>query len=70
MEATAPAGQVTLRVVDMLSGKPVLQAKLPGTEQGLRQADVSVRTLPAGQYAATLLVDGAPLTTQKLIINR
>jgi hypothetical protein len=64
------ARYVVLRLVDLLSGRMVLQAELPTGENGHRQADVDVRALPAGQYAATLLVDGVPGMTQKVMINR
>ncbi|WP_210514457.1 bacterial transcriptional activator domain-containing protein [Hymenobacter terricola] len=70
VEVTAPVGQAVLRLADLLSGKVVLQAELIAGDKGMRQADVNVRAIPAGQYAATFLVDGVPVTTQKVLINR
>ncbi|UOQ98607.1 hypothetical protein MUN81_03735 [Hymenobacter sp. 5317J-9] len=50
-------------------GSPT-QTQLQPTGQGLWRADVKVRGVPAGQYAARLLVDGVPVSMQKVVVNR
>ena len=70
LSAPASAQVVALRLTELLSGRVALQAEVAGTKAGNRVADVDVHALPAEQYAAMLLVDGVPATTQKVLISR
>jgi hypothetical protein len=70
IEISAPTGQAVLRLTNLLSGKLMLQAELKADGKGMQQADLSVQSIPAGQYAAAILVDGLPVSTQKVLINR
>ena len=72
VECSVPDGAhaVVLRLTALLSGRVVLQTEVPSAQPGPRMADVDVRALPAGQYAAVLLIDGVPTTTQKVLVNR
>jgi hypothetical protein len=59
-----------LRLTSLLTGKAVAQVELLRSEAGNAQrGDPNLRGVPAGQYAAAVLVDGVPVATQKVIIN-
>lgn len=69
VEVNAPAGPVALRLTNLISGKVVLQMEVKASGSGLRQAEVDVQAVPTGQYAAAVLVNGVPVTTEKIFIN-
>ncbi|MBJ6109065.1 T9SS type A sorting domain-containing protein [Hymenobacter sp. BT523] len=69
-EVSGPANKVELQLYSLVSGKLMTQAELQSTGQGIWRADVKVRGVPAGQYAARLLVDGVPVSMQKVVVNR
>jgi hypothetical protein len=48
----------------------VLEKTLSMENKGIYQSDIDVLALQPRQYAATLLVDGVPATTRKVLINR
>jgi hypothetical protein len=55
---------------DYVIGNPLTTTDYDAAKAGYRSADIDVRKLPVGQYAALLTVDGVPATTQKVLINR
>ncbi|MFD2718836.1 hypothetical protein ACFST9_08920 [Hymenobacter monticola] len=55
---------------DLLSGRVVLEKTLSADRKGRYQSNINVLALQPGQYVATLLVDGVPATTRKVLINR
>ena len=63
----APGGGV-LRLTSLLSGQVVAQTALRGPAAMLA-ADLNLRGVPTGQYAATLLVNGVPVRTQKVLVS-
>ena len=71
LELSAPAARhaLVLRLSELLSGRVVLQTEIAVPKTGHPLADVDVRALPAGQYAASVLLDGVPATTQKVLIT-
>lgn len=66
----AAAQTVRLRLTELLGGRVVLEKALAMDPKGQYQADFDVQAVRPGQYAATLIVDGVPTSTQKVVINQ